>query len=378
MKALNTKFQIIIWCLIVTSFTMCTPIDHYYSDYLDNSEKAYPGKVDSIVFKPGKERAAIRSLISTDTRVTKMEISWGQNGYFEADITPDDIADYKEVLIPEIEEGSYTFDIRTLDEDGNYSVRSEIFGRVYGDSYESNLNNRIIDNVQNQENNLLVNWVPESIDSTLVGTIISYKNTQGETKEIFTGSLNQTVLPEFEEESNFTFQTVFKPRSIAIDTFYAPVKTIDPAEYLISDPKLYPKGNWSVADFSSEEPNNNRIADRLIDDDLNTYWITRYSNNSTNYPDHFITIDMGEILEVDGFALAQKRGDRKIREFELHVSVDGETWEDLGLFGLEDAEEYQYIDIDEQQSIRYFKIVPTAGHDAQLQPGLAEVGAYYY
>src|SRR5690606_31271538 len=132
--------------LVAILLVRCTPIDYHYSDYLDNAEKVYPGRVDSVLFMPGNNRAAIRSLISTDARVVKMEITWGRDGHFETEVSPEDIANFKSVIIPEIEEGIYTFDIRTLDREGNQSMRAEIFGRVYGDSYIANLNNRIIDN----------------------------------------------------------------------------------------------------------------------------------------------------------------------------------------------------------------------------------------
>lgn len=379
MKLLRILVQNLGVGVLLLFFMQCTPIDHYYSDYLDNAEKAYPGKVDSILFKPGKQRAAIRSLISTDARVTTMEVSWGRDGYFETEIDPEDIANYKEILIPQIEEGNYTFEIRTLDDEGNQSVRSEIYGRVYGGDYESSLNNRIVDNIKKEGEDLQVNWIPESIDSTLLGTLVSYENAEGISQEVFTGIQDQTVLENFSGNSDFSFQTLFKPSSIAIDTFYAPLQTINIEEYLIAEPKLYPRETWSIADFSSEEPNNNRLADRLLDGDVNSYWITRYSSDPTNYPNHFITIDMDEELDVDGFYFAQKNGDRKIREFELYISLDNETWEDLGLFGLEDINrDYQFIELSQQKSFRFFKIVPTAGHDSKEQPGLAEVGTFYY
>ena len=378
-KSICTQVGLLIFIALITF--NCTPIDHYYSDYLDNAEKSYPGRVDSIQFKPGNNRAAIQSLISTDSRIKKMTISWGQNEFFETDITSDDIANYKEVIIPNIAEGIYTFDIRTLDEEGNKSVRTEIFGRVYGEQYEANLNNRLIDYIKREANDLVINWIPESRDTTLIGTTLSYENSSGEEKEVFLeGDKNEIVLSDYQNGTNFSYATLFKPESIAIDTFSAGKKIINPLDYLVLERYLYNRESWSIEDFSSQEPNNSRFADRLLDNDNTSYWITRYSVNATDYPDHFVTVDMGEQRNVDGFFFIQKDGDRKIRELEIHVSIDGSNWENLGLFGLtnEGRNTEQFIDINEQKSIRYFKIVPTAGHDSQKQPGLAELGAYYY
>ncbi|MGS2762873.1 family 43 glycosylhydrolase [Sinomicrobium sp. M5D2P9] len=137
------------------------------------------------------------------------------------------------------------------------------------------------------------------------------------------------------------------------------------------------KDNWSIAGFSSEEVNNSRLAIRLIDDEASTYWITRYSSDPTNYPDHWITVDMGEVSTVDGFIIAQKNGDRKVKELEILVGNDNENWESLGFFELNNINLMdQYLDLPQQKQFRYFKIVPREGYDSQPQPGLAEVGTF--
>ncbi|MBZ4190410.1 family 43 glycosylhydrolase [Niabella beijingensis] len=139
----------------------------------------------------------------------------------------------------------------------------------------------------------------------------------------------------------------------------------------------YVKDDWSIAGFSSEEQNNSRLAIRLIDNDLTTYWITRYSTNPTNYPDHWITVDMSKSLWVDGFTISQKAGDRKIKELEILVSDDNGSWEPLGLFTLNNIDRTrQYLTLPSRKRFRYFKLRPVSGYDAQPQPGLAEVSAF--
>lgn len=161
--------------------------------------------------------------------------------------------------------------------------------------------------------------------------------------------------------------------------FGIPVKIGVPIAKPSGEPirKVYRTDNWSIASFSSEETVNNRLASKLIDNDVNSYWITRYSSNPTNYPDHWITVDMGESLTVDGFMLAQKSGDRKVKEIEILISDDNSSWESLGTFELANVNLVkQYLNIDVRRTCRYFKLVPLAGYDSQQQPGLAEAGAY--
>ncbi|WP_257670347.1 DUF4998 domain-containing protein [Parapedobacter tibetensis] len=383
MKLRRINIQAGVLLTMALLLAQCTPIDYHYRDYLENAEKVYPGRVDSLLFKPGNNRAAIRSLISTDSRIAKMRVTWGAEGVFETDIAPNEIAGYKEVVIPEIAEGIYTFEVRTFDNQGNQSMRSEIFGRVYGQSYSDNLNNRIIDNVRKDGEDLIINWFPESADSTLLGTVVSYQTGAGDSAHVVTGpALNQTLLPQFKAETQFNFRTRYKPTSLAIDTFYAANQTIDPVDYIVTERTTHPRETWSIAGFSSEETRGGRLAEKVLDGDAGTFWIANWSGDSgpiPTYPDHWLTVDMDEVLDVDGFFFAQKNGDRKIRELEVHISDDNESWENLGLFSLANIDrENQHIDLPQRKSFRYFKLVPVSGHDAQQQPGLAEAGTYYY
>jgi hypothetical protein len=161
--------------------------------------------------------------------------------------------------------------------------------------------------------------------------------------------------------------------------FGEPVPINQPLKRPSGEPNrlIYPKTQWTIAGFSSEETNNSRLAIRLIDDSVTTSWITRYSTNATDYPNHWISVDMGAAAKVDGFIISQKAGDRKIKEMEIQTSNDNSSWENLGVFSLNNIDLLkQYVPLPAQKQFRYFKLVPITGHDAQKQPGLAEVSAF--
>lgn len=142
---------------------------------------------------------------------------------------------------------------------------------------------------------------------------------------------------------------------------------------------IYKKNNWSIAGFSSEEPNNNRTASAIIDGNVNSIWITRYSSNPTQYPNHWIAVDMGSENTADGLIVYQKDGDRKIKELEVLVGNDNANWESLGTFILNDINLLrQFIDFPQRKQFRYFKLIPKVGYDNQQQPGLAEVSVFRY
>ena len=140
---------------------------------------------------------------------------------------------------------------------------------------------------------------------------------------------------------------------------------------------VYPKTKWSIKGFSSEETNNSRLASSIIDNNTSNWWITRYATDPTDYPNHWVTVDMGEASRIDGFILNQKTGDRKIKELEILVSTDNMAWESLGVFVLNNIDQLkQYIDLPAKKVCRYFKLIPKSGHDSQRQPALAEVGTF--
>ncbi|WP_300598421.1 family 43 glycosylhydrolase [Niabella sp.] len=161
--------------------------------------------------------------------------------------------------------------------------------------------------------------------------------------------------------------------------FGLPASTVIPQKRPSGEPWRYihSKAKWSIAGVSSEEPVNNRLGASLIDNNLTTIWITRYSAPATDYPNHWITVDMGETATVDGFVISQKDGDRKIKELEVLVSNDNTDWESQGVFTLNDVNLLrQFIDLPQRKQFRYFKLVPKSGYDSQRQPGLAEVSTF--
>lgn len=138
---------------------------------------------------------------------------------------------------------------------------------------------------------------------------------------------------------------------------------------------IHPKTRWSVAGLSSEENENSRT--RLIDGNTSTFWVARYTTAPTDYPDHWITVDMAEMSNVDGFILNQKEGDRKIKELQILISNNNSTWESLGIFTLNNFDTRNlYIDLAQRKQFRYFRLIPKSGHDSQKQPALAEVSAF--
>jgi hypothetical protein len=136
----------------------------------------------------------------------------------------------------------------------------------------------------------------------------------------------------------------------------------------------YDKTNWTVVAFSSEETaGENGKAINILDGNQNSYWHSRWSSNAASYP-HFLTVDMQQILPAKGFTLAQRGGMRKVKDIELLISNDNNTWESLGNFVLKNFGGQQVINLPAIRTFRYFKIVMNTAHDGQQFAALAEAG----
>lgn len=68
-------------------------------------------------------------------------------------------------------------------------------------------------------------------------------------------------------------------------------------------------------------------AANLTDGDSNTIWHTMYSVTVAKYP-HWVDLDAGEVKTIKGFAYLprQSGSNGNIREYSIHVSMDGKEW----------------------------------------------------
>ena len=87
------------------------------------------------------------------------------------------------------------------------------------------------------------------------------------------------------------------------------------------------KQGWEILEASSEMPRNK--AANVFDENSNSYWMSSEENTP-----HFISIDLGKIQEVKGFAYTpQQRNARGMMEKgKFMISDDGKTWKDAYTF----------------------------------------------
>ena len=140
------------------------------------------------------------------------------------------------------------------------------------------------------------------------------------------------------------------------------------------------KLGWKIISFSSEELSGegtiNGRANTLIDANASTYWHSKWTGASTNYPHDFI-VDMGVVNTVKGFSLTQRSGlSRAIKDFELLSSVDGLNFVSIKNYIAANNNGNQYFTFDTTRTFRYFKVISKSAWDSQTFAAIAELGMF--
>jgi len=139
----------------------------------------------------------------------------------------------------------------------------------------------------------------------------------------------------------------------------------------------YDKSGWSVVGFSSNETSGeDGSAARIIDDNLNTSWLSQWSDPFAVHP-HYITIDMKQSLSIKGFTIAMEQlYDTKSKDIEILLSNDGTTWESAGNFVLKEMPGPQHVYLSAVKNARYFKIIITSSWNGSGAANVSEIGAF--
>ena len=371
----QTGFILLI--LFLLGFMSCSDMDETYRHFWERGEKQYPAPADSLQVYSGKNRVGLSWIIYGDPNVDKVKIFWeNRSDSLEIPIQSTGGTDSMFVVIDELAEGTYSFDILTYNKKGNISVSRSVIGTVFGDVYENTLLPRFMQSAFYKEDTLSITW-GNPADTTSIGSEIFYRNRAGSYNRVIAdNSVDITSIADYDYDSDptFTYRTIYVP-PMAIDTFYSAVQTVK----VKGAPHYYPKLNWTAtaSSFDSRPGGSYRPPQYTIDNNLSTIWVNQISPQ-TYYP-HTLTIDMGAVVNVDGVALRVKKRNETPRLIDVYVSVDGIKWTMMGLFTVENITDVaQTFDFYETQQIRYFRIVGKEPSGNTNNIVIAEVDAYSY
>ncbi|MCH7400987.1 DUF4998 domain-containing protein [Belliella kenyensis] len=240
--------------LLTFTWMSCSEMDSYLR-FVEDGEKLYTGKVDSLQAFGGKNRILIKGLFMSDPKVTDCVISWnaGQN-YIQIPVNRTQGVDTLSYLIEGLEENNYNFEVITLDKDGNKSISSFISGTVYGDRYKESLNNRPINiaELYAGDLNTTIEFGRVDLTSGIYGIELKYMDTDGVINEEFLSIDDQDlVLPNYMIGEPFEYRSIFIPEPNAIDTFYTEFSAVVPSivylkNFRVPFRQVQRQGRWGI------------------------------------------------------------------------------------------------------------------------------------
>jgi hypothetical protein len=362
---MNNRYKISAAALAVLALAACSKMDSNYNDFWKNGEKVYPASPDSLHVFSGRNRVKINWLIIGDPSVSKAVVYWN-NGTdsLEKPITyhNDGGADTITVILDNLPEGTYSFDIYTYDKQGNRSVDANVVGKVYGDSYQKALLGRLVKSAAYVDDTLRVQW-GDPADASATGSEITYTDTTGKTRtRMVATDADTTVIADYSMQASryIGYRTLFLPDSTAIDTFataYDSVRVLGPRTNL-------PKAGWTVtaSSYDNRGGRTDRTPEKAIDENTSTAWINLVG--STDYP-HSITIDMGAMTsDLYGVSLYLVKRNETPSSVDVYVSNDGTNWQLMGLYNIQNATGWQYLDFPQPQDFRYFRVKALQGYNS--------------
>jgi hypothetical protein len=203
----------------------CTKDDLAFKDYLKEGEKVYPGRVSKIETKPGNLRTGIWFTPSSDPSIAKYVLYWNNNAdSLVVPATTQNTTTQVKIVIPNLQEYTYTFKLYSYDAQGRRSVPTDVPNvRVYGPLYQGALLNRPYNATEpytlNQSTGALtLNFnAPDTIN---VGTVIRYTNTNNAVAEKnLAATDNSITLTDYKPGTEVLYKSSYIPAAGALDVF---------------------------------------------------------------------------------------------------------------------------------------------------------------
>lgn len=206
----------------------CSKMDSTYDEFLAGGEYRYSKKPDSVSIHPGRNRAEVWMLISSPTTTT-CKVFWNDRlDSIEIPVEKKFKVDTVTAIIEDMDEGSYTFEFITIDNEGNASLAIDTTGEVYGNLYLSSLHSRIVEKASMMNNEVTISWLNQGNDDALVAEV-EYKDAGGTIHVVHVDKGDsETKISPRPQRGSIQYRSLFLPHPDAIDTFYTAFQTIVP------------------------------------------------------------------------------------------------------------------------------------------------------
>lgn len=221
-QTINT---IVFFSAIVFVISACSKMDDYKTKYMSGGSITYSGKMDSVQIFSGRNRVKLTGLFTSDPNIVKYRVfTNSRQDSVEVQVKRTAGVDTAKLIIPNLSEGTQSFEIRTYDAADNSSVPVFVTANVYGVNYQNSLVNRgVADASLQKDGSALINWADVSSDAGVIYMDVKYTDTAGALHDTIIPSRATnlvTNLPAIQLGSTFSYKTAFLPSPTAIDTFF--------------------------------------------------------------------------------------------------------------------------------------------------------------
>ena len=126
--------------LLAIASQSCTDMNDLTDKYLDEGEIVYAAKVDSVGVRAGENRIQLDIYVKAQ-RVENLRVYW--NNYEDSvDVEIGGKTGVFPVILDDMPESGYLFQLVSFDKFGNRSLEYEATGSSYGENYKNGLSNR--------------------------------------------------------------------------------------------------------------------------------------------------------------------------------------------------------------------------------------------
>lgn len=341
---LTNNFFLLAFCC---GLAACGKMDATYDEYIQGGEVRYAARPSVVTAHSGNKRIRLTLEFreDSDPQITHVKVYWN----FKADSATFTVHTtggqrFVDVLLNDMPEGSYTFDLFTINKDGNISVKVPVSGNVYDDDFAAEQETALL--ALRQPVNLVgtdgvIEWFPAAY---FAGIEVHYTDVNGDAKTLYqTGaSLTMVKVPDVMPGSTLEYRTLYLPDTLAMDTAFSvytsgqvpSISQLDKtkfAQYKKSDGQMLAGDAVSVASSIT----GNLTWERMWDDKYGEF--DGYQSASQALPQSF-TIDLGVTKRIGAFRYFM-RGINGINEATyLYNNANPKTWELWGRADEPDAD----------------------------------------
>lgn len=275
-----------------------------FKSFFEGYEVKYPGVPVKIIPAPGKNRVGLLCLPSPDQSIVKYVVYWNNKSDSVVFNNPAKGADTLKLIIPDLNEYVYSFELFTYDEKGNRSIPVNINAvRAYGELYESRLLNRPFNvanpYVVNGDGSIQLNFSePDTIN---VYTSVRYTTNADEIEELELFAEDASItLPDYKPGTKVAYRSAYIPVLNSIDTFF--VSRFDTLPNIYTKLVECPKSLFAEVHLPNDVQTyeSGTSISKLWDGTTTPQGYPNIFHSDGSYLPHVLTFDLGQVYSSIG------------------------------------------------------------------------------